>query len=275
MTHGSEEVAAMVMGPTHAMSGAAAGLGMAAVIPASIGGPTTAVGALTFGAVTAGAALLPDIDSPQATVSRAFGFVSVGVAHAAEDAALAVYNLSKGRKDPRRRNGHRTATHTVWFALAAGALVGVLVDAFGKTPTIAVLFLMLGLALRGLFPKWSSSTDWLVVTAVSAAAAVAVWTWQPQTAGAWALGTAVTVGIVAHLLGDALTKSGVPMFGGVLSINGRRWWDVGLPGFLRIKANGSGDKMLLSVFTVLSCCLACLTVFDPAWLGASWPPLTG
>lgn len=265
----------MVMGPTHAMSGAAAGLGMAAVIPASLGGPSTAVGALTFGAVTAGAALLPDIDSPQATVSKTFGFISVGAAHAAENASLAVYELSKTDRDADRSNGHRTATHTVWFALAAGVLVGVLVGLFGKVPAIIVLFLMLGLAVRGLLPEWSASSDWLAITAVSAAAAAAVWAWQPQMASAWALGMAVTVGILAHLLGDSLTKSGVPMLGGLVNINGKKWWDICPPGFMRIKANGAADKALLALFTIASCWLAYLTVLDPAGLGASWAPLTG
>lgn len=265
----------MVMGPTHAMSGAALGLGMAAVIPASIGGPTTAIGALTFGAVTAGAALLPDIDSPQATVSKTFGFLSVGAAHATENAALAVYHVSKTRRDSDLTNGHRTATHTVWFALAVGVLVGVLIGLFGKAPAIVVLFLMLGLAVRGLFPEWSSSSDWLAITAVSAAAAAAVWVWQPQMASAWALGMAVTVGIIAHLLGDALTKSGVPMFGGLVTINGKRWWDICPPGFMRIKANGVADKVLLTVFTVATAWLGYLVIFDPGAMGAAWAPVSG
>ncbi|MFC7415402.1 metal-dependent hydrolase [Gordonia phosphorivorans] len=260
------------MGPTHAMSGAAAGLAIAALIPASIGGPTTAVGALTFAAVTAGAALLPDIDSPQATVSKTFGFISVGVAHVTENAALAIYHLSKTDRDSDRNNGHRTATHTVWFAAAAGLLVGVLIGLFGKLPALIVLFLMLGLAIRGLFPEWSSSSDWLAITGVSAAAAVAVGAWQPQMASAWALGLAVTVGILAHLLGDALTKSGVPMLGGLVGIGGKKWWDVCPPGFMRIKANGVADKVLLVAFTVAALWLAYLTVFEPAALGASWPP---
>ncbi len=262
----------MVMGPTHSMSGAALGLGMAAVIPASIGGPSTAVGAMTFAAVTAGAALLPDLDSPQATIARTFGFLSVGAAHITENAALAVYEVSRSDRDRDLHNGHRTATHTIWFAILAGLLVGVLVAMFGKVPALIVLFLMLGLAVRGLFPEWSSKSDWLAITAVSAGAAFAVGAWQPQMASAWALGMAVTVGVIAHLLGDALTKSGVPMLGGLVSINGKRWWDICPPGFLRIKANGVADKVLLGVFTVLTVWLTYATVFDPSILGAPWPP---
>lgn len=261
------------MGPTHAMSGAVLGLAAAAVIPASLGGPTTAVGALTFAALTAGAALLPDIDSPHATVSKTFGFLSVGVAHVCENAALSVYDVTKSGRDNDRDNGHRTATHTVWFALLVGIAVTVLVWLFGKPASVAVLFVMLGLALRGLFPEWSSKSDWLAITAVAAGAAAAVWMWQPQMAGAGALGLTVTMGIIAHILGDALTKSGVPMLGGVVTINGKKWWDVCPPGFMRIKANGTADKVLLGVFTVAAVFLAYKATMDPATFGGSWPPL--
>ncbi|WP_042377275.1 metal-dependent hydrolase [Gordonia alkanivorans] len=263
----------MVMGPTHAMSGAALGLGIAAAIPTALGGPTTVAGAFTFAAITAGAALLPDIDSPQATVSKTFGFLSVGAAHVCENAALAVYHGTKSKRDNDRENGHRTATHTIWFALLAGLLCTVLVGVLGKPAAIGILFIMLGLALRGLFPEWSGKSDWLAITAVSGAAAAAVWAWLPQMAGGVALGTAVTVGIVAHLLGDALTKSGVPMLGGVVSINGKKWWDICPPGFMRIRANGLADKVLLGVFTAASVYLAYLCAFDPDALGADWSPL--
>ena len=265
----------MVMGPTHSMSGAALGLAMAAVIPASVGGPSTAVGALTFAAVTAGAALLPDLDSPRATISRTFGFLSVGVAHLTENAALAVYRMTRSERDRPLRNGHRTATHTVWFALVTGLLVGALVTLFGQVAALIVLFLMLGLAVRGLFPGWSSRSDSLTILFLSAGTAAAVGTWQPQMADGWVLGTAVAVGIVAHLLGDALTKSGVPMFGGLVSINGKRWWLVRPPGILRIRSNGFADKVLLVGFSAVNVWLVYAALFDPAALGDPWPPVIG
>lgn len=56
----------MVMGPTHAMSGAAAGLAVAQALPTSWGGVTSASEAFVYAGIAAGAALLPDLDSPQA-----------------------------------------------------------------------------------------------------------------------------------------------------------------------------------------------------------------
>ncbi|MDN5759035.1 MAG: metal-dependent hydrolase, partial [Tomitella sp.] len=165
----------MVMGPTHAMSGAAAGLAMAAVLPPEWGGPTTVAGAFVFAGVTAGAALLPDLDSPQATIARSFGPVSQAAAHVVENVSQGFCNMTGSRRDDHCNNGHRTATHTVLFAVAAGVATGALVQWFGKNAAIGILFVMLGLALRGLFPKWAKKNDWLVVTAVSAGAAAVAW----------------------------------------------------------------------------------------------------
>ncbi|WP_254704866.1 hypothetical protein [Rhodococcus pyridinivorans] len=80
----------------------------------------------------------------------------------------------------------------------------------------------------------------------------------------------MTVGVVAHLLGDAGTKMGVPLLAPLVSINGKRWWDVAPPSLLRIKASGVADQVLLGVFTVASLVLLYLVVVDPASLGASW-----
>ena len=260
----------MVMGPTHAMSGAALGLAIAAALPHEWGGPTTAAGAFVFAGVTAGAALLPDLDSPQATIARSFGPITTTLAHVTENTAQAIYAATKTRRDSDRQNGHRTATHTVWFAILAGMATSALVGSFGKTASIAILFVMLGLALRGLFPKWSKSNDWLIVTAVSAALAAATWVLLPEAAGAVALGSAMTAGVMAHLLGDALTKQGVPIFGGIISIGGKRWWDVALPSPLRIRANGPMDQVLLTVFTISAVAMVYFTIADPGAIGATW-----
>ncbi|APE12522.1 MULTISPECIES: metal-dependent hydrolase [Rhodococcus] len=260
----------MVMGPTHAMSGAAAGLVMATVLPPEWGGPTSLAGAFVFAGVTAGAALLPDLDSPQATVARSFGPASQALAHVVEKGSLAIYAATSTRKDDSRTNGHRTATHTLAFAVLAGVLVSGLVSAFAKPAVLGVLFVMLGLALRGLFPKWVKKNDWVAVTGVAAALSMITWWAWPETVSGVALGAAVTVGVVAHLLGDAGTKMGVPLLAPFVSINGKRWWDVAPPSLLRIKASGVADQVLLGVFTVASLVLLYLVVVDPASLGASW-----
>lgn len=260
----------MVMGPTHAMSGAAIGLAMAAVLPPEWGGPTSTAGAFVFAGVTAGAALLPDLDSPQATVARSFGPASQILARVTENTAQLIHSATASKKDAPKRNGHRTATHTIAFALLAGFVASALVEAFGKNASVAILFVMLGLALRGLFPNWSKKNGWLITTGASAALAAGTWMLLPESAGAVALGAAVTIGVLAHLLGDIITKRGVPAFAPFVPIGGQRWRDIRPPAALRISASGPFDKFLLSACTAATLVLAYFIVFEPARIGAAW-----
>ena len=72
------------------------------------------------------------------------------------------------------------------------------------------LFFFLGLGIRGLLPEWSKSVDWLWVTAASAALAIGVWNYAPESSFGIVLGSAITVGCVTHMLGDMATKAGIP-----------------------------------------------------------------
>lgn len=246
----------MVMGPTHSMSGAAAGLAIATVLPPEYGGPTSVGEAFVFAGITAGAALLPDLDMPGSTLARSFGPVSDIVARVVENSAQAFYNLTKTGKDDDIGNGHRTATHTIWFAIAVAVGCGALVQTFGKNAAVGLLFLLLGFALRGLFPNWSKKQGWVAITAISAATAVAVWATLPGSASGIALGASVFAGIIVHDLGDAITKQGTPFLGGLVAINGRRWWDFALPGPMRLRAGGMADGVLLTGFSAAAIALA-------------------
>lgn len=241
----------MVMGPTHSMSGAAVGLAVAQALPTEWGGVQSPSEAFIYAGICAGAALLPDLDSPQATVARAFGPLSFGLAHVIENASQALVNLTRGPKDEYCGNGHRTATHTLWFALLTGAAASALIAAFGSNAAIGLLFVFLGLAIRGLVPEWSKR-DWWAVTGLSALLAVWAWRSLPEGTGGVVLGSAVAVGVLTHIAGDFITKQGVPFLAPIIPVGQRRWWDFGLPAPLRISASGLADQLLLAVFTLLA-----------------------
>ena len=242
----------MVMGPTHAMSGAAVGLVVAQALPAEWGGVTTIPDALMYAGIAAGAALLPDLDSPQATVSRSFGPLSKGLSHMVENSCQTFVNLTRGSKDSYCRNGHRTATHTLWFALLTGAAAAFLMSSsFERGAAVGLLFFFLGLAIRGLLPEWSKNADWLVVTGVSALVAWAAWEWAPNSGSGLVMGSAVTVGVLTHLAGDFITKRGIPLLA-PLPLGRQRWRNLGVPRPLRIAAAGPMDKVLLSAFTIVT-----------------------
>lgn len=269
----------MVMGPTHAMSGAALWLGAAATSAPLLGGqPMSAV--VVGAAVCAGSALLPDIDCPGSlslndgsTVVRSFGVLGEVIGHTMDNLALAVYNLTRGRKDKPRNSGHRTLTHTGIFTAGLGFLVSAGTQlpgsfhAFGKewgtgnVFALTIMWAMLHLALFGLLEKWAKKQrakyGLLAVMAFSGIITLITASQLDRTNGGFGwLGLAVGAGAVMHCVGDAITKAGVP-FLWPIPIHGKRWYDITLPSFMRIRAGGAFEYIvLLPLLTVYTVCAA-------------------
>jgi membrane-bound metal-dependent hydrolase YbcI (DUF457 family) len=227
------------------MSGAATGLAIAAVLPASLGGPSTITETFIWGGVCAGAALLPDIDLPQSTIARTFSPFSQGISYLTDRACVAFCNVTAGPNDAHRTGGHRTLTHTLLFAVALGAAISALVAAFDKPAIITTLFITLGLALRGLASNWARKEGALVTLAVTAALTWVAWTALPPTGGSTSLGLAITIGCLVHCLGDAITKEGIPLFAPFVPRQGKRWWKLTLPAAVSIRANSPIEKFAI------------------------------
>lgn len=259
----------MVMGPTHSMSGAAAWLAGVAIYSNLTQTPIDPALLVLGTAVSAGAALAPDIDSNSSTVVRSFGFVGKGLHHAVNILSVAIYNITRRRKDEPRENGHRTLFHTGVFAILAGGLTALAALSTGDAITVAGTTLSWGqvfsliimtvfthLALAGLFEKpikkARKAFGPLPLLAMSLVITIATAILLPPADGAsysW-LGLAVGFGWFMHLLGDAITKMGVPL-AWPLPIRGRAWWDVSLPSFMRITAGGTFEYVfLLPVLTL-------------------------
>ncbi|UYP19317.1 metal-dependent hydrolase [Rhodococcus sp. Z13] len=235
----------MVMGPTHAVSGALVGLIVADLLPPDWGAPASTAETFAFAAVCSGAALLPDLDTAQSTVARSFGPVSQTLANGIDAVSTGYYSLTKGSRDRKRRGGHRTMTHTALFAALLGVGVSALVARFGREAIIGILFLTLGLALRGLFGSWAKKRGWVVVTLCAAALSILSWTWFPSEVASTGLGVAVALGCVTHCLGDAVTKEGIPFLAPFVPWRGQRWWEIKLPDALSIRAGGPFEVAVL------------------------------
>ena len=194
-----------MMGRDHALSGAVA---FAAL------GPTLHVGTdyLAAGVVlTAGAGVLPDIDHPDSTISRSFGFLT-------EWFAWLVDRLS---------GGHRHGTHSVLgivaftaaaygagrFQLSEPAAVTRHLDfSWHLVPAALILALLYSSALRALHIGGHFG-DLLGI----AAAVATCFTGADLTQlalGSWhvpLLATATALGCAAHIAGDELTHGGCPL----------------------------------------------------------------
>lgn len=258
------------MGPSHALSGATVWLaGSWALDHAGYEQSPLAIAVGT--AVCAGGALFPDLDLSGkvtrnrggATVARTFGVLSLFAAEVIEKISLGIYTATRMPADPKRTNGHRTFTHTLPFAALVGWGTTALCTAFGRWAVLGVVFVMVGLALRGLFDGWAERAGWAVVTLISAALAGFVWANLPPDRGYPMLGLAVGVGCVVHLLGDMITRTGVPLLWPVPY--GRRMWTmVRLPSGLAIRAGSPVETIALrGAFLLIMVLAASGLVFAP------------
>ena len=247
----------MVMGPTHAMSGAALWLVGSAVATAAFGIDQSSAELVVGTIAVSGAALYPDIDCAGkvtenkggSTVARSFGVASLFVAECVERLCYWFYLLTKTKKDKKRKNGHRTFTHTAVHALLVGLGVGLLAAKFGKPAVIAILFILTGFAVRGLLPTAVNKKGWLITTGVALASSYGMYHLLPENRSYWILGLAMGLGCFIHILGDMITKMGSPLLFPI-PIKKRRWADLGLPRDIALRAGGKGEnKILLPILT--------------------------
>lgn len=246
-----------MLGVSHATSGAVLGLAVAGYVPRVLGTTPSAGTVLTFAAVCAGAALLPDLDHPSSTATRHFSAASLAAAHVVRPLSALVYRLTRAPRDT-GRGTHRGLTHTVLGALALGTAINLASAQWGEPVLLATLFVCLALAIKGLDAIVPGPPSLLVAAGLT----FAVHQYAPGgvtgTAG-W-LGTAVTLGMVVHSAGDAVTESGAPLLW-PLPIRRRRWYPVGSPRPMRFRTGGRVEALVVApALTVAVFVLAFLVV---------------
>jgi membrane-bound metal-dependent hydrolase YbcI (DUF457 family) len=241
-----------MMGPSHALSGAAAWLAGSLAAEHFAHFHQTPVQLAVGTAMCAGGALLPDLDlsgrvttdQGGATVAHTFGVVSLFIAECVEKLSLGIYDLTRTRRDPRLRNGHRTFTHTLPFNVGVGFGVFELCWHYGKWAVLGVLFVTFAMALRGLFEKWARRAGWVIVTLVAAGATYGAYQLLPGNRGYPVLGIALGVGGIVHLLGDMVTSHGCPVLWPIPT--GRRMWRcIGLPDAIAVTVGGKVEVFVL------------------------------
>lgn len=222
-----------MMGVSHALTGALAWSALQVVNPQPT--PVLVAGL----AVTAGAALLPDLDHHGSTATRCLG------------------PLTKilGRVIQAVSGGHRRGTHSLLgctvLALAVQMAVQARPGVVGAVATMVLLAVILASVVR-LVPLAAFRRGWWdEAVAVLAAGVLAWWPGLDLTA----LGPAVLVGTLVHALGDAITRQGIPF-----------WWPISKKNYrlARLKAGGWTETWILRPAFVLAI---------PAVL--FWEPLAG
>ncbi|MBN6055263.1 metal-dependent hydrolase [Nonomuraea sp. RK-328] len=195
------------MGHTHAMTGAIAWLGLAPTLAAlpmltessrfiETGIMANALNPAEFIAgalICAGAAMLPDLDHPSATIAQTFGPVTWLL-------SKAVCWVS---------GGHRGATHSLVFAVALGLGAHWLAGAYPIGRDILVV-LLIGLALRAIGIGIPGNKMGSALINVGLTAGLYAVFLSLGVGYAW-LGMAVALGCLIHVLGDCMTERGCPV----------------------------------------------------------------
>jgi membrane-bound metal-dependent hydrolase YbcI (DUF457 family) len=253
----SQGVNRSMLGRDHALSGA---LAFAALGPTlHVTGSHLAAGVI----LTAGTGVLPDIDHPDSTVARSFGFLT-------EWFAWVVARLS---------GGHRHGTHsllgiTVFTAgaLGAGAFQlsgpvshGHAAFSWHMVPAALFLALMYSAALRALHLGGHHAD--LVGIGAAVITVYTGWDLDKVPVGSWhlpLLAVSVALGCAAHIAGDELTHGGCPIF-----------WPVSqhefhlLPRPLQLTTAKLGENWV--IFPLLMVGLG-IAVWRATGHSVSWPP---
>ncbi|WP_297617316.1 metal-dependent hydrolase [Nocardia sp.] len=188
-----------MLGHSHATSGALAWSAAAAALPLTVltypaieSGQIRPVDLVMGTFLTAGAALLPDADHPNGTISHVLGPVS--------HAACKVISKVSG--------GHRHATHS--FAFVAAITYGTWAGEhwLGRYFTLGLVFFLLALAIRALnlAPTGDGAKAWVTVVILATCGTFAIDHWISDKP-LW-LPFSVGLGSFAHLVGDCLTDRG-------------------------------------------------------------------
>ncbi|WP_033400588.1 metal-dependent hydrolase [Actinokineospora enzanensis] len=243
----------MSTGPTHAISGLAAWAAVTALAADSAIGNLSTKGWLVGAILATGAALLPDLDHPESTVSATFGPVTQAASSLLNGLSSGLYRLTRTKRDSKRGGGHRGFTHTLVFAVIATVVTTAIVQTSRSWALPLLMFFFCGLAVRGIMHKWSPRHDalWITGTALILTYACLKWT-DHSDANAAACGVAVGIGCIAHYLGDAITEQGCPILWPV-PIGLKTWYPVAPPKILRMRTGGRVEMALVGpVLTVVA-----------------------
>lgn len=229
-----------MMGRSHAASGWCSGLLVAPLLGAS-----NPAQSLLVAATVAGWALAPDLDHPHATATRWGGWATAWLSRGLRALSAVVFEWTRTPRDRDAAGTHRHLSHTAVFAVAVGAGTAVgtaLSPWWGVLVPVAVGTLLAARTLG----MWV-----LVVGCVPVGWGLLVGGDELSPVRGW-IGVAVALGCVVHVLGDALTRAGVP-FLWPMQIGGQRWFRLGSPRCVRFPAGGRFEtRVVFRVFAVAS-----------------------
>ena len=207
-----------------------------------------------------GASLMPDLDAVQSTSINTLGPIGVALSKIMRATSSIIQKTFRSSSDSKDPDPHRGFWHTILSALLIGFIVTGLtsikfnmftiwnfVVTFDKFIVVFIIFISIQLLIASLFKSLYKKSKGSITGGISMGigslviAVTLISLLPPDLSYNW-VGAAVTFGWIAHILGDMITVSGVPLLF-PLKYRGKRWWDFRLP--LGIKAGGWIEKSIL------------------------------
>jgi membrane-bound metal-dependent hydrolase YbcI (DUF457 family) len=217
-----------MMGTQHALLGATLWSGFITLQPQSLHE------AVIGYAVCVGASILPDLDHPGSTVSKSLGLASQLLC------ALVVAVTG----------GHRRGTHSLLgcFAITGLFLLAVeLRPAWYGSAILTILLLLLFESVCRLIKRPGPGDE------IAAAVAAVALAWTPQLDLSY-IPVAVLVGVLSHLLGDGITKQGIPLL-----------WPLERKNYRLARMTAGGPLEVRFLRPVMAIAVPAIPLAEPVW----------
>lgn len=257
------------MGRTHALSALAVILLIFSFLPSIYmrlsGGDGGYAMLAMFCMVTAGGALLPDLDNTASTAKSSLGVFGTAISafmRATSPPIQEMLSSKYDRKSTGHDDAHRGFYHTFLSGIIFGALFGFLcspvisismgpVTLDGRLISLLLLFMSVDLALSAILGQvWRKRKGLDALVSIIAAFAISwlIWHAMGDSGNFTMIGVGLGIGWIIHIIGDMFTVSGAPALF-PLKIHGKYWYDIR---FMRIKAGGLMENMVFTpVFIIV------------------------
>ena len=274
-----------LMGAAHAVSGAGFGLLALSYAPSLSQWGVDNMSTLILVMIgICGAVMIPDLDNTKASIITALGVTGKPASAVFRGSSRVIQTVFRTPKDPSSPNPHRGFWHSIVGAVTAGFIVyGVTLIPYsfsfpliGEISVGMMIAFIITVALMDAMnvslpnnpqsvllkhaPSFEMASIFFSMIVVGA-----LFSNLPDNTSFLWLAVSVTAGMYIHILGDALTVQGVPIFFPVIGlIRGRMWWKT------RFTTLQAKNKALNNGVIIVSCIVGTYALYRMVTHGIPW-----
>lgn len=255
ITHTIGEQDDALMGQAHASTGLAAFLAFLAFAGSSainsVLGNSPSMGLYVLSAVAfVAGALIPDFDNTSSTAKSSMGIFGEPITFAFRESSRLVQTIHTKQDAKSRAKAHDVVHRGFWHSLVGAGALALIVNFLTSNPLTTAVLLPFGfvgisnlgaliaatlclaamhIAMSGLnvgalkAVKGVKNIGSTLMFLVSVAVTLLFFNVIPAGQYTW-LGYSLGIGAVVHIIGDAFTKAGVPLFSPIIPRKGKLWY---------------------------------------------------